>query len=347
MKFLCIGDVHIKTTNLDYIDLLQRQVEQMAQEVAPDYIVILGDVLHHHERVHTLALNRAYALVRALGEYAPVYILVGNHDYIQNNQFLTENHWMNGMKQWDRVTVVDRVTFIGDVAALVPYVPPGRFVEALGAAERWSARALIFAHQEFRGAKMRAITSAVGDEWAEDWPQVISGHIHGRQKVGPNILYVGASIPSFTESAPTSVTVCSVGPGRGDLHFAEKPLVFPRHHPIETNIEDIVEVAAQLTPSAMNKYCLILRTSLFNYRAFKMTADYEALVARGFKISFYPRANDKAVAPARAQNFTQLLYANILDKMDPFLYCAATRVLEDRALSEDDVLLIKTSHSLK
>ena len=36
-------------------------------------------------------------------------LLVGNHDYINNQQFLTNNHWMNAMKDWNNVTIIDKV----------------------------------------------------------------------------------------------------------------------------------------------------------------------------------------------------------------------------------------------
>ena len=42
-----------------------------------------------------------------MSEITMTYILVGNHDMINNQQFLTDNHWMNGLKQWDNIVIVD------------------------------------------------------------------------------------------------------------------------------------------------------------------------------------------------------------------------------------------------
>ena len=36
-------------------------------------------------------------------------VIVGNHDLINNQQFLTQNHWMNAMKDWENVRVIDDV----------------------------------------------------------------------------------------------------------------------------------------------------------------------------------------------------------------------------------------------
>jgi hypothetical protein len=52
----------------------------------------------------------------------------------------------------------------------------------------------IFAHQEFKGAQMGAITSVDGDIWSVNDPYIISGHIHDYQNLQENILYVGTPI---------------------------------------------------------------------------------------------------------------------------------------------------------
>ena len=49
----------------------------------------------------------------------------------------------------------------------------------------------IFAHQEFKNAKMGAITSLEGDEWDNDNPLVISGHVHDYDHLQPNLIYTG------------------------------------------------------------------------------------------------------------------------------------------------------------
>ena len=56
---LAIGDIHIKTSNIDEIDLFTIRIEKLAIERKPTFIVVLGDVLDTMERLHTIALNRA------------------------------------------------------------------------------------------------------------------------------------------------------------------------------------------------------------------------------------------------------------------------------------------------
>ena len=205
---LCIGDPHIQIENLTEVDALMVSLINLATEKQPDIIVILGDVLHTHERLHTLALNKAYEMVDNMRLIAPTYVLVGNHDYIQNQQFLTDNHWMAGMKEWSNTTIVDSTIGVyikEEFLVFVPYVPPGRFEEALqtirnidpeisSSREEWKNASVIFAHQEFSGCKMGAIISVEGDKWPLDYPHVISGHIHSRQIPQENVYYTGAAM---------------------------------------------------------------------------------------------------------------------------------------------------------
>lgn len=86
-----------------------------------------------------------------------------------------------------KVGGVDKVFHI----LCVPYVEPGRFMEAINlciqhkhAAGKMldvksvSDFALIFAHQEFKGAPLGPVVSTKGDEWPSHYPMVVSGHIH-------------------------------------------------------------------------------------------------------------------------------------------------------------------------
>jgi DNA repair exonuclease SbcCD nuclease subunit len=193
---LFIGDVHIKFKNLEDVDVLEKKVlEQKNTNLS--FIVLAGDVLDTHERVHTQLLNRAYKLVEACASVAHTYVLVGNHDYINNSQMLTDAHWMNGMKKWPGVTVVDKPVVVAGRFVCVPYCPPGRLAEALDSQDGFDWRrdaVAVFAHQEVKGAKMGAIVSAVGDVWDISWPVLISGHIHDRQNVGSNVIYPGSSL---------------------------------------------------------------------------------------------------------------------------------------------------------
>lgn len=204
-KVLFIGDVHIKHKNVSEIEILIKVLSDL-RPGSVDFVVVAGDVLDAHEKIETQLLNRAYDFIRILRRIAHVFVLVGNHDYINNQQFLTDNHWMNGMKEWKDVTIVDKPVVHLDEYVLVPYVYPGRFVEALLTLETsfsssssvnkrlksFKDAKCIFAHQEIKGCKMGALVSTIGDEWDPAYPMLISGHIHERQFPQDNVYYPGS-----------------------------------------------------------------------------------------------------------------------------------------------------------
>lgn len=215
---LVIGDPHFKVANIRETDKMVETIVKIAKEKQPDIIVVLGDVLDRHETIHVSPLTRAIKFLSLLMNIAPTFVLIGNHDLKNNRQFLSDEHPFNSLKYWDeswhenliqpdgntdtsipmkRMTIVDTtilVTIKDQIFVFVPYVPPGRFEEALNKCPGWEKATCIFGHQEFNGAQMGAIISTEGDKWPLKYPYVVTGHIHDYQELQVNILYTGTPI---------------------------------------------------------------------------------------------------------------------------------------------------------
>ena len=157
VTILCIGDPHFQVSNIIEVDIFIERVTKLAKERKPDLIICLGDLLHTHERLHTIALNKAYELLYNMKKISKTYVLVGNHDMCNNQQFLTTHHWMNGMKEWDNTVIVDTViteTIKGKKFVFLPYVYPGRFIEALNTCEdSWEDATCILLIKNFQVVK--------------------------------------------------------------------------------------------------------------------------------------------------------------------------------------------------
>lgn len=225
--FLCIGDLHIKPSNIYLIDLLETQIIRHIQSLRIHSVIILGDVLNTFERLHTMAVNRAYTLIdRIRAQCTRLFILVGNHDFINNQQFQSDEHWMNALKKWDKVIIVDRVQFFDDHQfGFCPFLPTGRFNEAVLPLLHARTR-IVFAHQEFRGCKMGAIESTEGDIWDAHSPLIISGHIHEKQRPQENIFYIGAAVQNAFGDAGTPILLHIET--NGELKFSEIPIELPK-----------------------------------------------------------------------------------------------------------------------
>lgn len=193
-----IGDLHYKISNIRETDTMVEAIIVSVTEIQPDIIIVLGDVLNSHDVIHVSPLTRAISFLARLMRIAPVYVLIGNHDLKNNRQFLSDEHPFTALKFWgSNMTIVDttmKVTIKGQIFVFVPYVPPGRFEEALNHCQGWETASCIFAHQEFRGARMGALISTEGDIWPLTNRFVVSGHLHDYQEPQDNILYTGTPI---------------------------------------------------------------------------------------------------------------------------------------------------------
>jgi len=205
MKTLVIGDPHFKYKKIKELEDYVKNIVSIAEKNRPTFIVILGDILDTHEIVRVQPHKLVTAFLKDLSNIAHTYVLIGNHDYINNSQFLTDNHIFNPFKEWSDLTIVDKVIYIDlddKSFVFVPYVPKGMFIEALDTliekGQTWEFADCIFAHQEFRGCKKTdSFKSTSGDLWDEDYPLVISGHIHIAQNLGGNVKYPGSSLQHF------------------------------------------------------------------------------------------------------------------------------------------------------
>ena len=70
--------------------------------------MLLGDILDTHEIVKIQPHNLATRLIDELSSIAPTFVIMGNHDLLNHNQFLTNNHIFNPFKKWKNVFIVDK-----------------------------------------------------------------------------------------------------------------------------------------------------------------------------------------------------------------------------------------------
>lgn len=523
MKIIAIGDPHFKTDNIEEVNIFIQKIQELCLKEQPNLIVILGDILHTHERIHVSALNKAYELVEILRKISKTVILVGNHDmcfakdtnvllydntvksiqnididdqimgddlkprtvlakrygrtrmykieqlleksYIvneyhilclrpyktfwkrddklwnvyylntknfkfntvlfksekecidflktiedleisvvdyldlpfdlkrylygytynggitsilvepseetlyygfetdgnhkfllengtvvhncNNQQFLSSNHWMNGMKNWENVLIVDKVQHINlenFQFTFCPYVPPGRFVEALNTeTEIWKQSDAIFCHQEFQGCKMGAIISVDGDKWNETYPEIISGHIHSKQKIQNNIYYCGSSIQTaFGESEDNIIPILS-WENKGEKYVLnEIDLELPRKKIIYTDTDNIENY--KIKDNDKDKIKITVSGVYDEFKAFKKSKKYNELIKSGAKVVFKAKKvkeEEKVETSSfEERDFTKILYDLILDSKNIQLFQQYEMIINNKIISEGDIFFI-------
>ena len=351
-KVLVVGDQHFKIDNIPLINKFIQRLVNIIDDKKPDFIVLLGDLLHTHERLHTLPLNKAYELIDSVRKFCKTYILVGNHDHINGTQFLTNNHWLNGLKEWDNVIIVDDVLedYIDDKKFIfTPYVPPGRFEEALNTiGEEWSDATCIFAHQEFYNCKMGGILSVEGDKWSLDYPDVISGHIHESQKLQDNIYYPGSSLEmSYGQSKENIIAYVEFEDGK-KYKLEEISLQLPKKKIEYLDIENIDEFKIIKTDDEIK---LSLNGNYDEFKSFKKTKKYKELIKQGVKVVFKPKKKDIKIKSEKLSkiindntedlaNFSKIISEIILDQKDPYLSEVYELIVNNNTLKKQDILFI-------
>ena len=282
----------------------------------------------------------------------------GNHMFLlsdgtvvhncNNQQFLSTEHWMNPMKEWGGVQIVDTVyhrDIKGYHLVFCPYVYPGRFQEALNTDQRdWKDADCIFAHQEFYGCKMGAIVSVEGDQWDAKFPKVISGHIHSKQSIGSNVYYCGSSMQhAFGESEKNVIPILRFSSTTG-YELEEIDLALPRKRIVYTDVQNIddVKIPEVLPDGTGDKVKITISGVYDEFKAFKKTKKYRELVKTGTKVVFKPKKvtnEEKEKDPeVNETDFTKILNALVMNERNSFLYQAYELIVNSKTISEDDIL---------
>jgi DNA repair exonuclease SbcCD nuclease subunit len=317
VRALFIGDIHIKFNNLGEVDKVISYIKKNVDTSRIDAAILAGDILDTHGVVHTQLMNKAYELINSLtNNGVHTYVLVGNHDYIDNSQFCSDNHWMAGVKGVNKsFTIVDSPIAIFDgTLVLVPYVPNGRFKEALNLyldENTWTSARCIFAHQEFRGCKMGAIVSENGDEWDESLPHVISGHIHEKQRPQKNIYYPGSAINHSFGNDSQGISIFSVET-RGDIREECIDMGFEKKRIEYITVEEAQNRFERDELVLKKNFKYSLEGTRVEIAEFKKTTTYKSII-KVCKVVFRERKVNDADKKARpVKRFTEILYEKVV-----------------------------------
>ena len=213
--FFVIGDPHFQEkAYLECESLIEKTIEAI-KKTKPLYTIILGDSLDTHEKVKQPQFEQVCRFIDEISQLNKVFVLMGNHDLINQNQYLTTNHFFNPLKKWKNVEIIDYPKLIkfkdeknvDRQIVLCPYVPTGRVIDALDELSKesidWTISDIIFGHFEMKGSIYRGgVESEQGDDWDQNFPPLISGHIHNESIIGNNVFYVGSSRQILSSDHP-------------------------------------------------------------------------------------------------------------------------------------------------
>lgn len=289
VKVLVVGDPHIKTNNIKESEEMIEKLIVLSKEKKPHFVVLLGDILDRHSNIHVIPLMKAEKLVLALSQLTPVFLIIGNHDRPNNSNFLTDEHPFGAMKFWPNTHIIDKTTTYclnGINFLFVPYVPPGRLIEAINTIpEALKNCHVVFSHQEIKGCQLGAIISTEGDIWGSDMPLMISGHIHDYQKLGDNMIYVGTPIQhTYSENSDKTVSLFNFGLNMNNFSWQEEriDLGLTKKVTVYLKVEDL----PNYSPPKDKEIKLVIKGTEAEIKTIAKLEKIQTLKKMGIKIVF-------------------------------------------------------------
>lgn len=309
MRIGLIGDPHFNVKNVKEMTEFVDKIMEWLETTNPDILVVLGDILHTHATIYIKPLMMAIEFLTKCSKKCLTYLLIGNHDRPNNNNFLTHEHPFNGIKI-DNLTIVDiglLETLVVDEdtfkLAMVPYVPPGRFMEAYKKIVGDVTPDLVFAHQEFRGCDLGNSKSLDGDRWSRKNPPVISGHIHIKQTL-KNIHYVGTPMQhEFGDETDKGVHIVELTKeGLGPLE----------HFPLEICLKITKKIKINklhnFKPDPNVSTRLIIEGTSEEIAAVRQTSRIKDLEKAGCKVLYKVKGNKKVQIKKINRRFLDVVY---------------------------------------
>lgn len=356
LTVLALGDLHITLKSLKEVDIYFGKLKVFLDTNKVDIICVLGDLLDSHERLHCSCLNKALEYARLVSSYTVCYFIVGNHDMVNQSAFLDSEHWMGCMKEWKNVKIVDNVlieVLKGNKIVFCPYVPDGKFIEALNTRKgEWEDAKCIFSHVTIRNVNMGNMIAQDADKWDETFPMLVTGHIHLPQRLQNNCYYAGSIMQvAVNESEDKSIALVKINDGNLP-QIEEIKLNLPVKKILHIDSEEMENFELPKDEDDCNvSYTVYVSGSYEEFKTFRKTAKYKEL-SKQSKLRFIQRkikGEEKTSISnkTKQEHFSTILYDAVNKDNDYLLSAFYSHLLqedvEDLSESPEKFLIILSS----
>jgi calcineurin-like phosphoesterase family protein len=198
-KIFLVGDIHLglgwpnshnkwsKVHQQYFSDFLYPLLDKNLE--GGDVIVLLGDFFDNRDLIPIDTLHYGMSVIERLSQYAPVHLIVGNHDLWTRSHSEINSvmpfRWMPDVHVYSSTT---RVKILGKSCVMMPYIHDKR--EQIKSIHEIGSGDYLFCHSDLNGCKMHLTSSAhrnpdkIDLEEFQKFGKVRSGHIHIRQEMG-------------------------------------------------------------------------------------------------------------------------------------------------------------------
>jgi len=320
IRLLLVGDPHLKKYKQhEYLPMIE-QIVGHAERLKPDGVALMGDLLDAHDTIDLTAQCDAQRLVFELSQRLQLrtIVLVGNHDRINNSEYLTKYSSLYGLSYTPQIELIDQPKIIdlkGIKIGAVPYIPTGRYEEAIrgtGEEEQWRAVRLNLTHQDWRGSVYNGQVSTEGDESLTPEIPTYNGHIHDYGRPRTHILNIGAPRQiAFGENEDKALVLLIISPNPSIAIIEERiPLDLPKRRILKLSVEEARKWLPKDNDNSLYKLEVVGGSAAIE--GFIRSDHWKMLKAKGVKLK---RTYQREVIPIRIVNDRR----NYLDRLQEFI----------------------------
>lgn len=314
---LVIGDPHFKNDNTLETDLMHTEIIKLLISQPFKFVVILGDILHKHEKIDMFPYDRAIKFLKDIKDNCnKLYILIGNHDRPNNNDFLTDRHSFNSLKEWDNTIIVDNI-IVDEIEeykfCFAPYVPVGRFMEALNTnTVNLEEITMVFSHQEYDGCKINNISKSNADKWDIVYPLNIAGHIHDFEIVQKNLIYIGTPFQhSYSDTYDKTISIFSIL-SKTEIKHSRIDLNIPKKIEIVLTVDELLKY----TPIENSKIKIKLQGHKSEIKSILLLTNIKEMIEK-YNIIIIPIIIDDVNSSDTIETYNKMkLYDKIVSKLN-------------------------------
>jgi DNA repair exonuclease SbcCD nuclease subunit len=309
MKMLVVGDIHLRHKDISRSTLLIDALIKVMKDKRPDAVVLLGDVFDNHNVIYSECMA---LFCRFLNEtrFTPKFHILGNHEMPDSVTVFpkvhalvpllhhrdTEEAYYNEFPAYTPV-VKPVVYYINDVElGFIPYVPPKtEFAYVLSDMVKRSKPRVVFCHQEFSGSRLTGNKpSEKGDDPFDFGTELISGHIHGQQKMN-HLWYPGTPIQQdFGESPDKAIYMVEMDPRSETPYSILERIELPGIPKLITHPLSVAEAMEFQVVEDGNYHRIGIHGTKAEIAAFRATEKFEKIMTMG-KVKLVPM-KDEAIA---------------------------------------------------
>ena len=185
---------------------------------------------------------------------------------------------------------------------------------------------------------MGVIESIEGDKWPLSYPEVISGHIHDKQKPQKNIYYTGSCMQhAFGESHDKTIAWLTFEDNGYNKTYSteEISLNLPKKRIVYLEVEDLEDY---VVPETEDMLRLTVSGTREEFKAFKKTKKYQQMAKKGIKIFHQHPKIEEEKEHRNVEDFLTILDNMVCEENNGYLYSAYNHIFHDR--DRDEIYLV-------